>query len=94
MDEKKAGVGQNITLEDRKKISATGVQDVQNFSDDSITLSTTMGTLVIKGKNMHITRYSLEDGKLTIDGEIDSLTYSQGQRPKEKDGGVIKRIFK
>lgn len=93
MDEKNAA-GQNITLENRKKISATGVEDVQNFSDDSITLSTSMGILVIKGSNMHITRYSLEDGKLTIDGEIDSLSYIQGQKPKEKDGGIIKRIFK
>ncbi len=93
MDEKIAA-GQNVTLESRKKITATGVEDVQNFSDDSITLSTSLGVLTIRGQNMHITRYSLEDGKLTIDGDIDSLTYIQGQRPKEKEGGVMKRIFK
>jgi YabP family. len=75
-------------------VTVTGVEDVQGFSDDNITLSTTLGTLLIKGKNMHITRYSLEDGKLMIDGEIDSIAYTQSQRPKEKEGGMIKRIFK
>jgi sporulation protein YabP len=93
MDENNTA-GQIITMENRKKISATGVEDVQHFSDNSITLSTSLGVLNIKGQNMHITRFSLEDGKLIIDGDIDSMTYIQGQKSKENEGGVLKKIFK
>ena len=41
----------NITLENRKKMTLTGVEEGISFDDEKILLNTKLGALTIKGQN-------------------------------------------
>lgn len=42
----------NIILENRKKMTLTGVEEVISFDDEKILLNTKLGALTIKGQNL------------------------------------------
>ena len=82
---------QNIILEGRKKLSVSGVCDIDSFNDLQINAITTLGALIIKGTELHISKLSVEKGELEVLGKVDSLVYTH---VKQKGGmSVIKKIF-
>ena len=82
-----------ITLEDRRLLTVSGVSDVDSFDEQSVTVFTQMGELVIKGANLHINRLSLEIGEILIEGEINSLVYSEREDSASK-GGFFSKVFR
>lgn len=90
MEEK---VVQTLTLENRERLGITGVEKVENFNDENVILATNRGKLNIKGKNMSISKLNVEEGKIFVNGNIDSLLYSENNAEKEKVG-FIKKIFR
>ncbi len=80
-----------VILEDRKTLTLTGVKDVSGFDEQKISLTTQLGELIVKGTGLHINDFSNETGELSLDGEIDSLTYSEQKQP---EGGFFSRLFK
>ena len=51
---------QNIVLENREKLSISGVLDVLSFDDQIVILETELGLLTIKGENLRINKLSLD----------------------------------
>ena len=91
-EEKRTGIlPHNCILEDRKKLSVSGVNDVPSFDEESIVAMTDYGELTIRGEKLHITKLSLEVGELTIEGSINCLQYSE---VIEKSGGFLSRVFR
>jgi len=84
---------QNIILENRKKLSVSGVVDVESFDEECVNLYTEAGLLHIKGEGLKISKLSVESGDVSIDGEITSLVYTDDD-PKEKGLSVFKKLFK
>ncbi len=83
-DEKKIPkLPHSIIMEDRKKLSVSGVTDIDSFDEQTVIAITDMGELTIRGWNLHITRLNLEQSELLVDGEISSLTYTD-TRPQAK----------
>ena len=70
--------------------SVSGVEDVERFDENTIVMSTTAGTLVISGENLHIGKLSLDGGELHVDGQVDSLSYED---PGYSRGGFLSRLF-
>lgn len=99
MDEKrflKTGakeINQNVILENRKKMSISGVLDVESFDEDNVSLFTEAGMLNIKGASLRINKLSVESGDVTVEGEISSLTYTDDD-PAAKGGSIFKKLFK
>lgn len=84
---------QNLVLENRNKLSISGVQDVLSFDDQIVIVATDLGLLTVKGENLRINKLSLDTSEVIIEGEISSLTYSQ--KDSEKKGeGILSKIFK
>ena len=81
MDE---NTGSNIIVEDRVKLTATGVIDVDSFDNENVILATQLGTLIVKGANFRINKLNVDVGELIIEGEIDSILYSDGYGKKAK----------
>ena len=75
VEEKKKICMQNIFLENRKKLNVTGVLDVLNFDEQIITVETELGVLVVKGSDLKLNKYNLDDTELSIEVEINSITY-------------------
>ena len=65
----------SLILDNRKKLSLTGVTDVMGFDEQTVSLSTDCGTLIVKGENLHINKLNLDSKDVCIDGTINSLQY-------------------
>ena len=79
-----------VELSGREHLTVSGVEDVERFDETGIVMSTSAGTLVVTGENLHIGKLSLDGGELHVDGRIDSVTYEdEGQRV----GGFFSRLF-
>ena len=70
----------HVVIEERKSLTVSGVEDVERFDENTIVLSTSKGTMVVTGEDLHIEKLSLDGGDLKVEGEVDSVTY-------EDDGG-------
>ncbi len=83
-DEKKMPkLPHSVIMEDRRKLSVSGVTDIDSFDEQTIIANTDLGELTIRGWNLHITKLNLEQTELLVDGEISSLTYTD-TRPQAK----------
>ena len=83
MSEVSAVKKHNIILEERFKLSISGVTDVESFDENEISLYTTLGELSVKGKCLHVDEMSLESGNITISGDVKSLVYGDKDRTKK-----------
>ncbi len=79
-----------LTLTDRETLTLTGVADVLGFDEETVSMDTLMGNLVVKGVGLHINKLSLETGEVSIDGKISSLQYLGTNNKK----GIMSKIFK
>ena len=84
---------QNIILENREKLTISGVLDVLSFDDQIVILETELGLLTVKGDNLRINKLSLDSGEVIIDGEIYNLGYSEKDIDK-KQSGIFNKIFR
>lgn len=80
----------NVILEDRKKLTITGVSDVDSFDEQTVVVYTDMGELTLRGNGLHISRLNTETGELNITGTLYAMAYTD-ERPK---GGMLSRLFK
>ena len=79
-----------LELTGRERLTVSGVEDVDRFDETGIVMSTSAGTLVVTGEDLHIGKLSLDGGELHVDGRIDSVTYEDeglGRR------GFFSRLF-
>ena len=79
-----------ITLEDRKRLNITGVEDVDCFNEQVVVLQTTLGTLTVSGAGLNMSRLNLEEGRVSLEGEVDTMEYTGGRRK----GGLLGRLFR
>lgn len=82
-----------IVLEERSRLSVSGVTDVVSFDDESITADTDMGMIIIRGEDLHIGRLNLDEGVLQVDGSVDSIEYTDGSEAS-RGGFLLGKIFK
>lgn len=64
-----------ISIDNRKKLIITGVTDTDKFDESSVLLYTCMGEIIVKGRNLHVSGLSVENGTMTIEGEIGAVIY-------------------
>lgn len=81
-------------LSNRKMGNFSGVVDVLSFDVAEILLETEQGMLLIKGKDLHVNRLSLEKGEVDIEGRIDSLAYSEVKEYAKQGESFLGRLFK
>lgn len=94
-DEKKAAASTHrIMMDDREKISICGVEEVLTFDEETIMIETSMGMLTIKGINLHVNKLNLEKTELEVDGEIESLIYSDGDTYGKPGKSLFSKIFR
>lgn len=78
-----------LIMQDRKRMELSGVTDVDSFDEGVIFVSTSLGVLAIHGDGLHVRQLSLENGNLSIEGHIQSLSYSEKQK-----SGFFGRLFR
>lgn len=96
VDERKnlsTGVIQNLILENRGKLSISGVNDVLSFDDQVVMVETELGLLTVKGEGLRINKLSIDTSEVIVEGDISYLAYSDKEMEKNKTS-IISKIFK
>lgn len=83
-----------LMMSNRRTCNITGVTDVLSFDLNEILLETEQGMLMVKGKDLHMKRLTLEKGEVDIEGTIDSLTYSEFTGYGGKGESFLTKLFK
>lgn len=85
-----AGVPQNIILESRRKLSVSGVEDIDSFDEKSAVIFTNLGLIEVKGSDIHMNKLSLESGEIILEGNFDSVVYADENEVKPKKKFLFK----
>ena len=97
LEERKTNINstimQNLVLENREKLSISGVNDVLSFDDQIVILETQLGLLTVNGENLRINKLSIDSEEVVIEGDINNLAYSQKEFDK-KNNTFLGKIFK
>ncbi|MCI8297190.1 MAG: sporulation protein YabP [Lachnospiraceae bacterium] len=94
MEEKISGRPHRLMMEDRGKMSMTGIVDVISFDEDQVVLDTDKGLLTIKGKDLCVSRLTLDKGEVDVDGQADSLVYSSNVSLRRSGESLLSRLFR
>lgn len=84
---------QNLVLENRGKLSVSGVLDVLSFDDQIVIIETELGLLTIKGEDLRINKLSIDTSEVIVEGDIYNMGYSEKEMDK-KTGSLFGKIFK
>ena len=90
MDAVKTELPHTVMIDNRNRISLTGITDVGSFNEETVLLITALGELNITGAGLQVTKLDLESGNVTVEGKIISLTYADTVR---KNTGFFARVF-
>ena len=85
---------QNLVLENREKLSISGVLDVLSFDDQIVIVETELGLLTVKGDELRINKLSIDTSEVVVEGDIYSMNYSEKELDKKNSGGLLGKIFK
>ena len=79
-----------LLIDNRNRMTVTGVTDVGSFNESLLQIATSMGELGVTGENLQVTKLDLERGEITVEGKIVSLSYAENI---PKTGGLFARMF-
>ncbi len=80
-----------LTLTGRRKLTVSGVDDVERFDEQEIVMRCGGTLLVVGGEELSVSRLSVESGDVSIAGRISSLIYEEAPAGR---GGFWGRIFR
>ncbi|MBQ4061668.1 MAG: sporulation protein YabP [Christensenellaceae bacterium] len=84
-----------ISLEDRKRLTVTSVEDIDSFNENEVIFLTGVGMMTVLGDDLHISRLNLDDGTLIIEGMIAALDYADHEEQRlNGKRSLIGRVFK
>lgn len=89
IEDRKSG----LILENRKKLSLSGVVDVVSFNDAQIVLNTIIGSLIIKGEGLKMNKLDVQNGEVVIAGMVNSFMYTNKESKKDKES-ILSKLFK
>lgn len=66
-----------LTLNERNKLTLTGVTEVASLDEGAVLLHTVLGDLEIQGQELKLKSLTPEGGQLTVTGQISGLFYTE-----------------
>lgn len=70
-------VPHSLILEDRKTLRASGVNDVEMYTENKVVLNTSAGEVVIKGKMLVVNSLDADTGDFSMSGLVLSVCYNR-----------------
>ena len=90
MSEIPKGKNHTLMLDARFKLLLSGALVVSGFKDESVSVLTSCGRLIIKGERLHIDKLNLESGEVSIDGKINAMQYIGNDNSRSR----LSKLFK
>lgn len=82
-----------LQIKQRRRGSLTGITDVLSFDEESLVLDTELGLLRIVGKELHVSRLSLDSGEVDFEGEVIGLQYQERGTYRKAGESFWKRLL-
>ena len=77
-----------LTLDERKTLTMTGVNEVVSFDENTVVLRTSLGTLMVQGQQLQLKTLTLDGGNVAVEGEVTALHYEA-----LRQGGWLGRLL-
>ena len=87
---KPSGESHRSSLLDRARLQISGVCEVISFDESAVVLNTSLGTMLIQGRELKLKTLSLDGGQVAVDGVVTALSYEE---PRQR-GSWTSRLFK
>ena len=81
-----------ICIKKRNFMSVSGVDEVLSFDENSVTLVSVEGEIVIEGENIKIGALDTDRGVVTLSGKIDGFFYVSDDKNQKR--GFFSRFSK
>lgn len=78
-----------LTLNERSSLTMTGVTEVVSFDENTVILHTSLGTMIIQGKDLQLKNLSQDGGQVAVQGTINAIAYEE----LRQSGGWLHRLF-
>ena len=75
----------SFTSKGRDGIEIDGVNEVISFDESGVVMETLCGSLAVEGDDLHITVLDITDGRVEIEGKVNSVYYFDNT-PRQKRG--------
>ncbi len=79
-----------LILQERGKLTISGVEEVARFDEQEVLMRTVAGKLFVRGEGLHVGKLSLDTGELRLEGRISELCYEDEHRHE----GFFARLLK
>ena len=66
-----------LCLNERRELTMNGVTEVVSFEENAVILRTSLGTLIVQGKDLQLKTLSLEGGQVAVEGSVSALIYEE-----------------
>src|SRR5699024_7536610 len=83
----------DIVMTNRKDVEINGVKKLNSFDSEEFLHETTMGYLMIRGKNLQMKNLNVEDGIVQNTGKVYDMNYVDEQH-EEKAKGLFSKLFR
>ena len=70
-----------LQLSERNQLTMTGVTEVASFEENSVVLHTSLGRLLVQGRDLKLKTLSLDGGQVAVEGEVSALIYEEPRLP-------------
>ncbi len=81
----------NLILEERKKLTVSGVLKVESCDEYGAVMQTPVGRLSVTGTSLVMSELSLETGEVQVSGEISDIIYTA---TRESAGGFLRGLLR
>ena len=88
-EDKMLQIPHKLTLDERERLTITGVSKVESIDEELAVIRTGRGELVVRGQQLHLQQLDLEAGQVRVAGSVRSLTYEE----PSASGGFFARLF-
>ena len=85
----KERTGHSLQLQERQKLTVTGVTEAVSFDETAVVLQTQLGLLVVQGEGLQLKTLSVEGGQVAVEGQVGALVYQQ----QRSGGSWLRRLL-
>ena len=79
-----------LTLDERRRLTVTGVEEVVSFHEEEVAVRTVKGLLVARGEGLKVDKLEKTSGELTVSGLVTELCYET----ENTASGFFARLFR
>lgn len=65
----------SLVLDERQRLTVSGVQEVVEFNEDAVTVQTVKGLLIVRGSGLRVDQLEKEAGALRLSGLVTEVCY-------------------